>query len=254
MSISQIEFYKVAGKLNLQPGTDDYKKIENATEIVNIAFLKIATKKLENLLSRPDNQNRDNLFDRLMTFYNQRVREHQVMYLLMHIIETTLRSKAASIISKKFSTQGQDDWWHDMRAIDKKLIDPVMLGAKSAHRLNITPSDMTTFNFFDSITFNQLLNIYSDFWTDFKPSFRSKIYKGHTLPELSKKEFEAKLRHIRSARNDVSHHKPINHSGGRRRQDLIHDIELILCHLGYNLDDAIRNIDPTQNVIRLQYT
>lgn len=253
MSISQIEFNKIVQKLSLQPGTDDYGKIKNSIEIVNIAFLKIAVNKLENLLNRPTNQNRNHLFDRLMTFYNQRVREHQVMYLLMHIIETTLRSKAASTISKKFSDQGQDNWWHDMRAIDKKLIEPVMLGAKSAHKLNVTPSDMTTFNFFDSITFNQLLNIYSDFWTDFRPSFTSKSYKGHTLPELSKREFEAKLRYIRSARNDVSHHKPINHLGGRRRQDLIDDIELILCHLGYNLDDAINNIDPTHNIIQLQY-
>ena len=254
MSISQIEFNKIVQKLSLKPGTDDYSKIENSIEIVNIAFLKIAVNKLENLLNRPTNQNRDNLFDRLMTFYNQRVREHQVMYLLMHIIETTLRSKAASVISKKFSSQGQDDWWHDMRAIDKKLIDPVMLGAKSAHKLNITPSNMTTFNFFDSITFNQLLNIYNDFWTDFRGDFTSKHYKGHTLPTLSKPQFEARLRHIRSARNDVSHHKPINHSVNRRRQDLIDDIELILCHLGFNLDDAINNIDPTHNIIQLQYT
>ena len=85
MSISQIEFDKIALKLNLRPQTDDYIKIKNSIEIVNIAFLKIATNKLENLLNRPSNQNRDNLFDRLMTFYNQRVREHQVMYLLMHI-------------------------------------------------------------------------------------------------------------------------------------------------------------------------
>lgn len=253
MSISQIEFNKIVQKLSLQPGTDDYSKIEHSIEIVNIAFLKIAVNKLENLLNRPSNQNRDNLFDRLMTFYNQRVREHQVMYLLMHLIETTLRSKAASVISKKFSSPGQDDWWHDMRAIDKKLIDPVMLGAKSAHKLNITPSNMTTFNFFDSITFNQLLNIYSDFWTDFRGDFTSKLYKTHTLPTLSKQQFESRLRHIRTARNDVSHHKPINHSGNRRRQDLINDIELILCHLGFNLDDAINNIDPTHNIIQLRY-
>jgi hypothetical protein len=254
MSISQIEFDKIVQKLSLQSGTNDYRKIQNSIEIVNIAFLKIATNELKNLLDRPSNQNRDNLFDRLMGRYNQRVREHEVMYLLMHIIETTLRAKAASVISKKFSAQGQDNWWHDMRSIDRRLIDPVMLGAKSAHKLNIQPNKMTTFNFFDSITFNQLLNIYKDFWTDFRNDFDAKTYKGYALASLSKQQFEAKLRHIRSARNDVSHHKPIHHGSGRRRQDLINDIELILCHLGYNLDEAINNIDPTHNIIQLRYT
>lgn len=238
----------------MQQNTDDYRKIENAVEIVNVAFLKVAVKKLEDLLNRPNNQNRNNLFDRLMNLYNQRVREHQVMYLLMHIIETTLRSKASSVISKKFSTNNQDDWWHDIRAIDKKLVEPVMLGLKSSHKLNISPGDMNTFNFFDSMTFNQLLNIYGDFWSDFRNNFQSKPYKTHTLPALSKQQFEAKLRHIRNARNDIAHHKPINHSSGRRRQDLIHDIELILCHLGFDLDEAINNIDPNHTIIQLRYT
>lgn len=254
MSISQIEFSKIVTKLSLQQNTTDYNKIQNAVEIVNMAFLKVAVNQLENLLNKPNNQNRNNLFDRLMKFYNQRVREHQVMYLLMHIIETTLRSKASSVISKKFSTNGQDNWWYDIRNIDKKLVEPVMLGLKSSHKLNISPSDMNTFDFFDSMTFNQLLNIYSDFWSDFKNDFIQKSYKAHTLSTLDKKRFEAKLRHIRNARNDIAHHKPINHPTGRGRQDLIHDIEIILCHLGFNLDEAINNIDPNHTIIQLQYT
>lgn len=253
MSISQIEFSKIAQKLNLQLNTPDYDKIQNAVEIVNMAFLKIAVKKLEELLSRPSNQTRDDLFGRLMRIYNQRVREHQVMYLLMHIIETTLRSKAASVISRKFSTQNQDDWWHDMRKIDRNLVEPVMLGVKSAHRISIHPNDMTTFNFFDSMTFNQLLNVYSDFWSDFRNDFVQKPYKNHVLPTLDKNQFEAKLRHIRNARNDIAHHKPINHSARRSRQHLIEDIELILCHLGFNLDDAVNNIDPNHSIIQLRY-
>lgn len=253
MSISQIEFSKIVSKLQLQPSSSDYNKIQNAVEIVNVAFLKVAVNKLEDLLNKPTNKDRNNLFDRLMTLYNKRVREHQVMYLLMHIIETTLRSKASSVISRKFSTNNQDDWWYDIRRIDKNLVEPVMLGLKSSHKLNKTTSDLNTFDFFDSMTFNQLLNIYSDFWSDFKNDFVQKSYKTHTLPTLDKKQFEAKLRHIRNARNDIAHHKPINHSSGRRRQDLIHDIELILCHLGFNLDDAVNNIDPTHNLINLKY-
>lgn len=254
MSINQIEFNAIVQKLNLHSGTQDYDKIQNATEIVNMAFLKIAVNKLERLLNNPGNQNRDNLFDRVMKFYNERVREHQVMYLLMHIIETTLRSKAASAISKKFSTPNQDDWWHDMRKIDKKLIEPVTQGVKSSHHLNISPNDMNTFHFFDSMTFNQLLNIYLDFWSEFRSSFSQKPYKSHVLPEINKEQFEAMLKRIRNARNDIAHHKPINHPRNRRRQDLIYDIELILCHLGFNLDDAINNIDPNHTIIKLQYT
>ena len=92
MSISQIEFSKIATKLQLVSKSDDYDKIENSVEITNVAFLKIAVKRLEHLLNDPKNKNRNNLFDRLMKLYNGRIREHQVMYLLMHIIETTLRA------------------------------------------------------------------------------------------------------------------------------------------------------------------
>ena len=253
MSISQIEFSKISTKLQLVSESDDYNKIQNSVEIVNVAFLKVAVKKLENLLDRPDNKDRNNLFDRLMKLYNKRIREHQVMYLLMHIIETTLRAKGASVISKKFSTDETDDWWHDIRQINKSLLDPLMLGMKSSHRQNLNAEDMNTFEFFDSITFNQLQKIYRDFWSDFKDDFLSKDYKGHSLPALDKKQFDAKLNHIRNARNDIAHHKPINHSTGRTRKNLIEDIELILCHLGFNLNESVNDIDPNHQIIQLKY-
>ena len=253
MSISQIEFSKISTKLQLVSESDDYNKIQNSVEIVNVAFLKVAVKRLEHLLNDPKNKDRNNLFDRLMKLYNGRIREHQVMYLLMHIIETTLRAKGASVISKKYSTNATDDWWHDMRQIDKRLLEPLMLGMKSSHRQNISATDMNTFEFFDSITFNQLLNVYTNFWTEFKDNFQEKQYKGHTLELLSKKQFNSKLTHIRNARNDIAHHKPINHSDGRRRKDLIEDIELILCHLGFNLNEAVNDIDPNHQIIQLKY-
>lgn len=253
MSISQIEFSKISTILKLDSSTDDFRKIQNSVEITNVAFLKVAVKKLEHLLKDPKNKDRNNLFDRLMKLYNGRIREHQVMYLLMHIIETTLRAKAASVISKQFSTNETDDWWHDMRKIDKRLLEPLMLGMKSSHRQNLNPEDMHTFEFFDSITFNQLLNVYSNFWSVFKNNFEAKEYKGHSLPILSKKQFDAKLNHIRNARNDIAHHKPINHSDGRKRKDLIEDIELILCHLGFNLNESVNDIDPNHKIIKLKY-
>ena len=253
MSISQIEFSKISTILKLDSSTDDFRKIQNSVEIVNVAFLKVAVKRLEHLLNDPKNNDRNNLFDRLMKLYNGRIREHQVMYLLMHIIETTLRAKGASVISKKFSTNATDDWWHDMRRIDKRLIEPLMLGMKSSHRQNLSPADMHTFEFFDSITFNQLLNVYTNFWTEFKDNFQEKQYKSHTIQALNKKQFTSKLNHIRNARNDIAHHKPINHSDGRRRKDLIEDIELILCHLGFNLIDSVNDIDPNHKIIQLKY-
>lgn len=254
MSISQIEFLKIERKLGLTPSSVDYTKIRNAVEVLNVAFLKIATRELQYVLSQPNNANRNNLFERLMNFYNDRVREHQAMFLLMHIIETALRSKAASVVSKKFSTSvSVDDWWYDLRNIDKNLIEPVTLGIKEAHRISTTPQDLTTFDLFDSITFNQLLNVYDNFWTEFKNSFVTKSYKKHQLPAITEKQFKSKMMHIRKARNDIAHHKPINHSHGRKRKDLIEDIELILCHLGFNLDDAVNNIDPKQTIISLKY-
>jgi hypothetical protein len=253
MSISQMEFSKISTKLQLVSSSEDYNKIQNSVEIVNVAFLKVAVKRLEHLLKDPNNKDRNNLFNRLMKLYNGRIREHQVMYLLMHIIETTLRAKAASVISTKYSTDATDDWWHDMRKIDKRLLEPLMLGMKSSHRQNIDVNNMNTFEFFDSITFNQLLNVYGNFWTEFKDNFQEKKYKEHTLQTLSKKRFNAKLTHIRNARNDIAHHKPITHSDGRRRKDLIEDIELILCHLGFNLNESINDIDPNHKIIQLKY-
>ena len=46
MSISQIEFSKIVSKLQLQQSSSDYKKIQNAVEIVNVAFLKVSVNKL----------------------------------------------------------------------------------------------------------------------------------------------------------------------------------------------------------------
>ena len=57
---------------------------------------------------------------------------------------------------------------------------------------------------------------------------------------------------IRKVRNDNAHHKPF-HRTRPRRHKIIEDVELILLHIGFNLKEAINNIDSEHKIIKLKY-
>ena len=61
--------------------------------------------------------------------------------------------------------------------------------------------------------------------------------------------FESKFNRINRYRNELYHGNP-GTSGWRQ---IINDIENVLVHLGYNVEDAINNIDPNHSIISLQY-
>lgn len=187
-----------------------------------------------------------------MTVYNKLIREHQIMFLLLNIFETALRSTAAKIISDSYSHANQDNWWKDISNLDRNLLNPVNKAVIQLHKARVDLSTANTFDLFDTFTFGQLETIYKNYWNIFSVLFVAKPYRTHSLPQLIKSRFLKNMNDIRLARNDVAHHKPINYTR-RRRQDLIHDMELILRHLNFNLEDTINGIDPLHTIVTLRY-
>ena len=94
--------------------------------------------------------------------------------------------------------------------------------------------------------------LYVAFWADLSDLFEEKDFKGHKLKQIGKKSMTTMLESIRKSRNDNAHHKPF-HSSRKRRHEIVDDIELILAHLGFNLEDAINNIDSHHKIIKLKY-
>ena len=109
-----------------------------------------------------------------------------------------------------------------------------------------------SFEIFDYIMLGQLQSIYKDFWNDLSHLFIAKTINGINFPQIGKRTFEKIFEEIRKARNDNAHHKPFHKTRKRRHQN-IEDIELILIHIGFNLNDAINNIDSQHKIIKLKY-
>lgn len=98
----------------------------------------------------------------------------------------------------------------------------------------------------------QLQSIYIDFWGDLSHLFDQKTINEKGLPKIGKRNFEQIFENIRKSRNDNTHYKPF-HKSRKRRHQTIEDIELILLHIGFNLKEAINNIDPQNKIIKLKY-
>ncbi len=75
---------------------------------------------------------------------------------------------------------------------------------------------------------------------------------GYIIKRRPPLTFKEMFDEIRKARNDNAHHKPL-HSRRKRRYEVIEFIEIILVHIGFNLNDAINNIDPFHRIIVLKY-
>ena len=187
-----------------------------------------------------------------MQLYNKLLREHQVLFLLFNIFETAIRSKLAYLLSLKYSNQNQDDWLH-VEALTPNNIKVIIQKVKEyiAHDGGDF-AKMSTYEIFDYITLDNLKSIYYSFWGDVGYLFNAKEYKGHRLKEIGRARFKDMLEEIRKARNDIAHHKPL-HKRRKRRYKLIEDIEYILLHLGFNLEDAINSIDPKHEIIKVGY-
>ena len=242
---------EIKTNIRINQSNREYSKIKDAANVLNIAYLKQASIEMKYYLARNSKHRIPSKFSHLMGIYYKLIREHQILFLMLNIFETALRSKAAIRISDTYSS-GQDNWWKDISRLDKDLLDPVNKAVSQLHQSNIDLTTVTTFDLFDTLTLGQLENIYKNKWSLFHGLFAGKTYRTYRLPQITKANFMQKMKYIRKARNDVAHHKPIDYTR-RPRRELIHDMEVILRHLNYNVEDAVNGIDPRHVIIHLRY-
>lgn len=252
MNLIDVVMPEIKANLGINNRNREYQKIKDAASVLNIAYIRLASEEIKYFMQRNPLHRMNSKFNHLMRVYNKLIREHQIMFLLLNIFETALRSKAAIIISDHFSSH-QDDWWKNITLLDKNMLDPINKAVQQLHKSNIDLSTVNTFDLFDTLTLGQLENIYKNNWGILQSLFEEKAYRSHTLPRITRQIFTDKTGFLRNARNDVAHHKPIDYSR-RGKRDLIEDMELILRHLNFNLEDAINGIDPQHAIVSLRYT
>ncbi len=250
MSLIDTVLPEIKSNIHINIRNIEYQKIQDAAAVLNIAYLKLASIEMKYFIQR-NPQPIASKFSHLMGTYNKLIREHQILFLMLNIFETALRSKAAILISDHYSSN-QDDWWKDISTLDKDLLDPINKAVSQLHKGNIDLASVNTFDLFDTLTFGQLEHIYKNQWNIFHSLFADKMYRAHRLSQITKSVFFQKMQYIRQARNDIAHHKPIDYRR-RSRRDLIADMEVILRHLNYNVEDAVNGIDPRHSIITLRY-
>ncbi len=241
----------ICNKIQISKEDVEFKKFEHLVTMTNQAYLKIALKEFEYVKNHTDKEIVSN-FDFLMKIYNKHLREHQVMFLLLNIFETAIRSKAVVELSKKYSSIDEDDWLHNEDLTPNKIKKPLEEAIKKINQDREDKTKLDSFEIFDYIMLGQLKSIYIDFWSDLSHVFEAKTKNGYHHPQIGKNKLKDMLDEIRKARNDNAHHKPF-HKTRKRRHQIIEDVELLLIHIGFNLNDAINNIDPSHKIITLKY-
>ncbi|HQS66948.1 MAG TPA: hypothetical protein PLM93_07170 [Sulfuricurvum sp.] len=252
MTLHDKVLHELCAAIYIDNTHSEYSKFAKAGDLVNQAYFKIASKEFAYIKTSNPAKVIESDFDFLMGLYNKHIKEHQVMFLLFNIFETAIRSKAAIVLSEKYSSANQDDWLHNRSLVPTKIQHTL---DKSKEIITLDSENillMDTFQIFDYILLGGLKTLYISFWVDLSDLFEEKTFKGHDLKKIGKKAMTLMLESIRKSRNDNAHHKPF-HSSRKRRHEIVDDMELILAHLGFNLEDAINNIDPQHRIIRLKY-
>ncbi len=160
MNLTDKVLPEIKSNLHINTRNSEYQKIKDTTSVLNIAYLKLASEELKYYMENNPSHNINSKFNYLMGTYNKLIREHQIMFLLLNIFETALRSKAAITISNHFSTDNNDYLWKDISRLDKNLLDPVNKAVQQLHRDNVNLSSVNTFDLFDTFTFGQLGYMY----------------------------------------------------------------------------------------------
>ncbi len=253
MYLENIIYNQICSDLGLsheQPHPQQ-EKLKKSISVLHNRYLMQATKEAKHLLRRSQKPVEDP-FALIMNIYNKKIREHQSLFLLLHLFEIAIRSKTAITISNHYSSDQSDDWFLSRPPKDAhhhKLQEKIRQVANHKH-FSIT-TDTTSFDLFNLLSMGDLEWILKTCWSLFLPLFQKKSYKQQTIPAITTKTaLIQKFSKVRSARNDIFHNNPPKMKRGR----LIEDIELLLLHLGYNLHDAINNIDPEHKIIKLKYT
>jgi hypothetical protein len=252
LNINEKSLDNLCNCLQITNSDKEYYKFERLVTVVNQAYLKIALKEFSYIKQNYSQKVINSNFNFLMSLYNKHLREHQVMFLLFNIFETAIRSKSAVELSLKYSSTGNDEWLHNLCLTPKKIQKPLLEAIKKIHQDGENINNLDSFEIFDYIMLGQLQSIYIDFWGDLSHLFQAKTINGYSFQQIGKRTFEKLFEDIRKVRNDNAHHKPF-HKTRKRRHQIIEDIELILLHIGFNLKEAINNIDSEHKIIKLRY-
>lgn len=252
MTLHDKVLHELCSALNIDKTHPEYLKFAKAGDLINQAYFKIAIKEFSHIKATNPAKSIVSDFDFLMGLYNKHIKEHQVMFLLFNIFETAIRSKAAVVLSQKYSSPDQDDWLQTSSLVPPKIQHTLDKSVEIIKLDGENIQNLDTFQIFDYILLGGLKTLYISFWTDLSDQFEEKYYRGHRLKKVGKKAMTLMLESIRKSRNDNAHHKPF-HSSRKRRYEIVDDIELILAHLGFNLEDAINNIDSQHRIIKLKY-
>ena len=252
MNIHDKSLNNLCNKLQITNQDREYPKFKKLVTVVNQAYLKVALKEFESIKRNNPNRKINSKFHFLIGLYNKHLREHQVMFLLFNIFETAIRSKAVIELSVKYSSSGNDDWLHNTTLTPRKIRRPLNEATRKITQDGENVNNLDSFEIFDYIMLGQLQSIYTDFWSDLSHLFQAKTINGVTFNQIGKRRFERIFEEIRKARNDNAHHKPF-HKTRKRRHEIIEDIELLMIHIDYNLNQAINNIDPKHKIIQLKY-
>lgn len=246
MGLINLVLPEIKKNLKINSRSGDYQKIKEAIGVLNLAYLKLSSDEIKYAITNNPKRRIASKYLYLMNIYNRNIREHQVMFLLLNVFESAIRAKAAVLISDHFSNKS-DDWWRDVSNIDRNLVHPVSKAVQQLHRDGVAIADANTFVLFDTLTLGELESMYDNYWHVLRFLFLQKSYRSHTLQTIGKSSFADKIKYLRMARNDIAHHKPINYSR-RSKSALIHDLELILRHLEFNVEGALNGIDPLSSI------
>lgn len=250
MDLLNSSLENICNKLQILDNDKEINKFKHLITVTNQAYLKISLNEFYHIKKENPTKDIVSNFNFLMKLYNKHLREHQVMFLLLNIFETAIRSKAAIELSKKYSSENSDDWLLDETLTPNKIKKPLSEAITKIRQDKEDESKLDSFEIFDYIMLGQLKSIYIDFWSDLSSLFEEKTINGVKYNKIGKNRLKVLLDEIRKARNDNAHHKPF-HKTRKRRHHIIADVELILTHIGFNLNDAINNIDPTHKIIKL---
>lgn len=223
-------------------------KIHKAVGVLHKDYLIAAAKEARQVIKKGRVANKYGL---MVKIYNRKLKEHQVLVMLIQLFEVAMRTQAAIVLSHKYSSALQDDWYFltpanaKHRKLQKKIGDRALM----LHQ-TITPAT-SSIDMFNMLMMGDIQSIYENNWSDLKYLFQNTTYKYNSIAPLHEKAmFVARFERIKQYRNKLFHGNP----GSSGWQQIIYDIEDIMIQLHYNLYDTINNIDPHHRIIHLQYT
>lgn len=240
------QIYKNLG-FDENSGLKGFDKLENSISLLHNVYLLGSCKEAGIFIKKYPNHKISDIFECVISIYNKRIKSHHFLFLIIHIFETSIRSKIAFILSEKYSTKNQDNCFYNGK--NDKLIIKANRIAKIKKQKAI--QDLNSFEILNLFTLGDLENIIQNNWGDFKSIFSSPMtYKGQKLPEYGTKEHLLKtFSMIRKARNDIFHNNP----PATKQKSIITNIEILLLRLGFNLHDALHNVSNLEHSIKLKY-